>query len=246
MNFNLNKFFQSRRVPLLLSLLFISILPAYSRPGDKPVNRPYADLRRFNLGFSVGTHIQDLSFTHNGYISQDGAQWVAEVPDFSPGFCVNVLANLRLHKYASLRFSPGMYFGSKGITMLDHNSGSKVTQDVKSALLALPVDLKVNGDRMRNVRPYLTFGAMMTTDLGKKRHETLMFHPTDAFLTIGLGLDLYLPFFNLSPELKFCFGMSDILRHKRPDFEDAPNLMNMTNSLSKVKQNLVVLSFYFE
>lgn len=217
-----------------------------AKPGEKPVNRPYADQRRWHLGFSVGFNTQDLSFSHNGFVAPDGARWVAEVPEFSPGFCVNVLADIRLHRYASLRFSPGMYFGSKGITMLNHFDGTKTTQDVKSALLALPLDLKINGDRLRNVRPYLTLGTMMTSDLGKKRHETLMFNTSDAFLTVGLGLDLYLPFFNLSPELKFCFGLTDILRHRRPDLDDAPDLMNMTNSLKKVKQNIVVLSFYFE
>ncbi len=240
--------FRRYLITLLATILMMAaaIPHVAARPGEKPVNRPYADQRRWHLGFSVGIHTQDLSFTHNGYVASDGARWVAEVPEFSPGFCVNVLADIRLHKYASLRFSPGMYFGSKGITMLNHFDGTKTTQDVKSALLALPLDLKVNGDRLRNVRPYLTLGAMMTSDLGKKRHETLMFNTSDAFLTVGLGLDLYLPFFNLSPELKFCFGLTDILRHSRPDLEDAPDLMNMTNSLKKVKQNIVVLSFYFE
>ena len=69
---------------------------ASAKPGDKLLNRPYADLKRWHLGFSVGAHVQDLSFTHNGYVSPDGQKWVAEVPDFSPGFCVNVLADLRL------------------------------------------------------------------------------------------------------------------------------------------------------
>lgn len=63
---------------------------ASAKPGDKLLNRPYADLKRWHLGFSVGAHVQDLSFTHNGYVSPDGQKWVAEVPDFSPGFCVNV------------------------------------------------------------------------------------------------------------------------------------------------------------
>ena len=107
------KFLPLRLVFLLV--MIISVVPEIiAKPGDKILNRPYADLKPWHLGFSVGMHVQDLSFTHNGLMTDDGEKWVAEVPSFSPGFCVNVLASLRLHKYLDLRLTPGMYFGSKG------------------------------------------------------------------------------------------------------------------------------------
>lgn len=228
--------------------LAVSPLLLLAKPGDKPMNRPYADLKPWHLGFSVGAHFQDLSFTHNGLVTEEGERWVAEVPAFSPGFCVDVLAELRLHRWVSLRFSPGMYFGSKGIEMTDYNAEDSrvLRQNVKSALVALPLDVKISGDRMRNLRPYLTLGAMATFDIGKKRIETLMFNKGDFFLTAGLGIDFYLPFFKLDPEIKFCFGMTDVLRHRRPDLADDPQTMKMTASLSKVKQSMVVLTFHFE
>lgn len=234
------------RLSAALVMLFLCIPAAHARPGDKPVNRPYADQKLWHLGFSVGAHVQDLSFTHNGFVTPDGERWVAEVPSFSPGFCINVLADLRLHQYLNLRFSPGMYFGSKGVEMLEHNSGDTRRQDVKSSYVVLPLDLKISGDRMHNVRPYLTAGTMATFDISKKRTETLMFHAADLYLTVGLGLDLYLPFFKLDPEIKFCFGLTDILRHNRPDLAEDPETMKMTRSLSKVKSNMVVLTFNFE
>ncbi|MDE6399706.1 MAG: PorT family protein [Muribaculaceae bacterium] len=224
----------------------LAAFPASARPGDKIENRPYADLKRWHLGFSVGAHVQDLSFTHNGYLSEDGQRWVAEVPGFSPGFCVNVLADLRLHRYFNLRLSPGMYFGSKTVEMADYNSDLRATQDVKSAYVTVPIDLKVSGDRMRNARPYVTLGGMATFDVSKKRSEALMFNTADAYLCVGMGVDLYLPFFKLNPEIKFCFGLTDILRHDRPDLIDDPLTFRMTQSLSKVKSNMVVLTFNFE
>lgn len=68
----------------------------------------------------------------------------------------------------------------------------------------------------------------------------------DAFLTVGLGCDFYLPFFKLNPEIKFCFGLTDVLRHDRPDLVDDPQTMKITDSLKKVKNNMIVLTFYFE
>lgn len=73
-----------------------------------------------------------------------------------------------------------------------------------------------------------------------------MFNSTDAYLCVGMGVDFYLPFFKLNPEIKFCFGLTDILKHDRPDLTDDPDTFKMTQSLAKVKSNMVVISFYFE
>lgn len=250
------------RVLPLLILTAACALPAWGAPREKLNNRPYADLKRWHLGFSVGAHFQDLQFTHNGLVTPDGQRWVAEVPSFSPGFCVNVLADLRLHRYLNLRVSPGMYFGSKTVTMIDYNADQSAvtplpdddanympvnaTQDIKSAYVVVPIDLKISGDRLRNTRPYVTAGVMAAFDVSKKRSDWLMFNPGDFYLTVGLGCDFYLPFFKFIPEIKFCFGLSDILKHDRPDLDLDPHTFKMTQSLTKVKSNMVVINFYFE
>lgn len=250
----------TRHLLLILSLLLPVIAgwhPALARPGEKLLNRQYADMKKIHLGFSVGAHFQDLSLTHNGYISPDGQQWVAEVPAFSPGFCVNVLGDLRLHKYFNLRLTPGMYFGSKTVRMIDFNAPpgipgteegfpTDVSQDIKTAYVVVPLDIKISGDRQRNVRPYVTLGAMAAFDVSKKRSEYLNFNTADAYLTVGLGCDFYLPFFKFIPEIKFCFGLTDILKHSRPDLDENPQMYMMTQSLEKVKSNMVVINFYFE
>lgn len=224
----------------------LTALPLSAQRNDKIYNRPYADFKRIHLGFSIGTHFQDLKFTHTGIPSSTGETWYAEVPGYSPGFCVNVLADLRLHKYFNLRFSPGIYFGNKIVQMLSPDTDATEQQNVKSSYVVFPLDLKISGDRYRNTRPYVVAGAMGTLDVSKKRSEFLMFNSFDAYLTVGLGCDFYLPFFKLNPEIKFCFGLTDILKHNRPDLEDDPTTMKITEGLSKVKSNMIVLTFYFE
>ena len=202
----------------LLSLLLLVPADALGAPKnrnrrDKLLNRPYADMKRIHLGFSIGTHFQDLKFTHNGYTTPTGEQWFVEIPSYSPGFCVNVLADLRLHKYFNLRLSPGMYFGNKNVEMRDYVTGTSMTQNVKTPYLVVPLDLKFSGER---------------------------------YFSVGFGCDFYLPFFKLNPEIKFCFGLSDVLSHDRPDLDDNPEQMKITQSLKKVKSNMIVLTFYFE
>lgn len=231
---------------MVAAMVIVGVASVSAKPQDKLYNRPYADLKRWHLGFSVGTQVQDLEFVHNGFITPEGEQWYAEVPSFSPGFCVNVLADLRLHRWLNLRFSPGIYFGNKVATYRDFESGREKTQDIKSAYIVAPFDLKFSGDRLGDTRPYLTCGVMGALDIGKKRSDILRFNAADAYLTVGLGCDFYLPFFKLIPEIKFCFGLTDILKHKRPDLADDPESFKMTQSLDRVKSNMVVVTFYFE
>lgn len=154
-------------VAFIATALLVCTPPTQARPKNKVENRPYADQKRWHLGFSVGMGLQDLKFTHNGFTTPEGQQWAVDVPQWSPAINVTVLGDLRLHKYLNLRFSPGMSFGSKNVTMREHFSGETLRQDVKSVYVLLPLDLKISGDRWHNSRPYVTIGAMGCFDVGK-------------------------------------------------------------------------------
>lgn len=214
--------------------------------NDKVLNRPYADLRRWHLGFSLGVHEQDISITHNGFVTDNGEQWFLEQPSFSPGFCVNGLIDLRLNHLFNLRFTPGMYFGNRDITMREYNTGTELRQNVKSALVVLPLDVKFSGFRYRNSRPYITAGIMPTFNVTKQKGDYLRTKPMDFYLTTGFGCDFYLRYFKLIPEVKFCFGLTDIIDHDRPDLEDEPDKIKITKSIKKAISQMVVLTFYFE
>lgn len=220
---------------------------ACAQRNNRVMNRPYTDLRPWHLGFSVGLHTLDLQLTHSGYVTPDGESWFVEQPDFSPGFCVGGLVDFRLNEWFSLRVSPGIYFGNRSLVMRDYESGSVERQDIKSNQVVLPVDLKYASLRYRNVRPYLVGGVMGAFDVSKRHaRDLLQLNSADVLVSLGLGCDIYLPYFKLCPELKFCFGLTDMLRHDRPDLADDPDRYKFTQSLSKAVTRMVVLTFYFE
>ena len=117
-------------------LLAVSLTPCllYSQ-SEKLRNLPYIDQRRIHFGFMLGVHTQDIEFVHNGIVSEDGSQWVAEIPGFSPGFAVGLVGDYAFTENLSLRLTPSMYFGSKYIKMVDLNTGEKENQDIKSNYL---------------------------------------------------------------------------------------------------------------
>lgn len=217
-----------------------------ARFNDKIENRPYADLRRWHLGFSVGMATQDLRFAHNGFIAEDGSEWRLDQVNYAPGFSVSGLVDLRLNTYFSLRFSPGMMFGSRDIRMLDLTTGAEERQVIKSAYVNLPVDLKFAAQRVRNARPYVIGGVMPSFDVSKKRNDLLQLTTADCYLEIGFGCDFYLPYFKFIPEIKFCFGLADILNHDRPELADDPTRFQFTQSIKKATSKMICLTFYFE
>lgn len=235
------------RLIVVLAVAAAAVQPATARTfNDKILNRPYADSRRWHLGFSVGAFASDLRFTHNGFVTENGEEWRLDQPHYQPGLCVNGLVDLRLNDYFALRFSPGMYFGSRDIHMRETSSGATERQNIKSTLIVLPFDIKYSAMRLRNARPYMVAGVMPAFDVGKKRSDFLKLDSGDFFLSIGFGCDFYLPYFKLNPEIKFCLGLPDILQHERPDLADNPDKFKFTQSLAKATSKMIVLTFYFE
>lgn len=225
----------------------VAALPAGAQTlNDKLLNSPYADMRRFHLGFSVGVNTLGLSFHHNGFVTDDGQTWFMSQPSYSPGFCVNGLAEVRLNNYFSLRAQPGLWFGNRVVNFLDTSTGTRHDQNIKSAYLVLPVEVKFASMRMRNLRPYIIGGVIPAYDVGKKSSDFLKIKGSEFMVSIGFGCDFYLPYFKLIPELKFCFGLTDCIRHDRPDLVDDPLRTAVNASLKRATTQMVVLSFYFE
>ena len=235
-------------------LLMLGCESLHAQDNDMILNRPYADAKKMHYGFSVGVNFQNIAITNKGIITDDGEEWYAEVSANSPGFSVNVLADYRIAEHFNLRISPGLYFGNKVVKYLNHQASPewseqyryKQSQNIKSTYIVVPIDLKMSAKRYHNMRPYFTAGAMYTQDLAKDRSEQLKLKNGDVMLTVGMGCDFYMPFFKLCPEVKFCFGLKNVLDRNRPDLEDNIYMERFSQSVSKIKNNMVVVTFYFE
>ncbi len=212
-------------------------------------NRPYLDDRVWHYGFLVGVHVQDLAIMNNGlaYVNQEGGleYWYADVPEYTPGFSVGILGELKANEWLSVRLVPTMHFGDKKVVFKEQRSGKVTEQYLKSTLFSIPLDLKISALRFNNYRPYVVAGAAPTFDLTVKKGKELLVKPADLMLEIGMGLDLYYPFFKMIPELKFCFGLRDLFQQDRSDLKD-PSLLKYTNSVSGVRSRMITLTLYFE
>ena len=120
-------------------------------------------------------------------------------------------------------------------------------QRLESSFLEFPLLLKLKGDRLNNVRPYVIGGFNYRYDLAAKKDFDdekpvyIRIKKPDLYYELGAGLDFYLPYFKLSVELKMSNGLSDILVK-----EVSPKYPEYVNAIEKMKSQIWVLSFHFE
>ncbi len=229
----------------ILFIIIISLaITGVQAQVERVRNQPYADMKLYHLGFHVGIHTQDVILTHSG-VSTDGQIWYAEVPSFSPGFSVGVIGDMYLNPYLNLRVIPTIHFGDRTFEFREKNTGEEFKTNIRSNYVTLPINIKYSALRLNNYRPYLIAGVYGAIDIGRKKGNPLLMKGVDYGVEFGFGCDIYLPFFKLCPELKFCFGLSDILEKDRSDLIDK-ELMKYTNAFSKATSRLIVLTFNFE
>jgi hypothetical protein len=211
----------------------------------KVQNKPYIDFRRLHYGFFIGMHAQDMEFVNNGFVTEDGETWYADIADYNPGFSVGVLADLRLNTYMALRVIPTMHFGQNLVRFREQQSGETSKQSVKTTYIAVPVHVKFAAERFNNYRPYFTAGVSPMWNLTVKKQQQLLLKKFDFMIEVGVGCDFYLPFFKLIPELKFSFSPLNVLKKERNDLLDA-NYLKFTQSVDEVTSKMITLSLYFE
>lgn len=225
----------------------------------KVQNKPYTDLRPLHLGILVGMNLQDIELENVGpqsILQEDGTMKtqtiVCDDDKWNAGFSVGVLADLRLSQHLNLRFTPTMHFGAKHLTFYNmteltaEGRLTELTQDMKTTYMSFPVDLKFSAERWNNYRPYIIAGVNQLVNLTSKNQDYLQLKRVDTMIEVGLGCDLYLPFFKLIPELKFCYSLTNAIDWRHADELQDTNKRMYANAVKSGQTKMIVLTFYFE
>lgn len=229
----------------IICLCFCVFSLRVSAQSRKLQNQPYADQKVFHFGFTLGLHTQDLILTQSGFKNDNNEVWFAEIPSYSPGFTVGIISDLYLNKYMNLRAIPSLCLGAKSFTFREQSTGEEHQTSIKNNYISLPIQVKVTGGRVNNYRPYVVAGSFVNLELASKKGAAVLLKPLDYGWEIGLGCDFYLPLFKLSPELKFGFGLKNILETRRTDITDN-EIKKYATSLSEATSRWITLSFNFE
>jgi hypothetical protein len=220
------------------------------------------DDKRLHFGFTLGINTTDFVISHYTVMGDNpkfspevvdkaaitsNTQVRADVAKLTPGFTVGIVTNLRVSESFDLRFLPGMSFGERKLTynipIAETYSNGKGYYSIKSTFLDFPLLLKYKSRKMNNQRPYIIGGGAIRVDISKSGQEDLVrLKPFDTYIETGIGWDSYLQFFRLSTELKFSFGLNNIL--DTGPKSTVPQVYS--SAFTRVASNVFTLCFHFE
>jgi hypothetical protein len=163
-----------------------------------------------------------------------------------PGFNLQIISNLRVGDYFDLRFLPGFSFVERNIDYdyLSKNKPDRVNK-IESVLVELPFQVRYKSAPYRDKRAFVMAGIKYSYDIQSKsrsRQSSTIprISPTDYQAEVGVGLQMFFPYFIFSPEIKFSHGLGNILI-----YSPASDLRGATN-IEKLMSRTFTVSLHFE
>jgi len=246
---NLNVFMLTRR-GIFSVLLMAGLMMAGGRASAQLrdyLNLPDHDSKKYYLGIGFlydNSHFQVSA--HPKFLASDSVLYVN--PLNSGGFGVSGMFTFHLANHFEFRFAfPEFIFSSNSISYhISHPPTGEqqlATKQVQSLLLGFPAQLKFLSDRIGNFRVYMMGGINYRYDLAsnssaRKAENLVKLTSSDLSVEAGVGFQIYMPVFILSPELKFSQGIKNV--HSRD-----PNLQ-YSNVIDKIKTRQIIFSLIFE
>jgi len=205
-------------------------------------NRENFDKQQLTFGFYMGLNAYDYKFDYNEITDEIATKRTV-------GFNVGVVSDLRINEYLNLRFEPGVAFVRRDLNFTDPSftSPEQLIREVNSTYVHLPVLLKVSTKRLNNWKPFVIGGVSYSHNLSSNEdnpddNSAGQFRQKTGVLNyeMGVGVDIYLPYFKFTPSLRGVFAITDeLVRDVDPD---SP----YTGSVDSMLSRGIFLNFTFQ
>jgi len=233
-----------KKIIATLGILFCAVSSLHAQ---REIYRSYRDDLPYYFGLTLGYNTSYLHHTKSAnFLASDSIMYVNPVA--SGGITMGLLATLKINDHIELRANPQLIIGgSKYIdyTLKSVKPGEQTQhqQILPSTLVSLPAHFKLNSDRIDNFRLYILGGVKFDFDLSsnstsRNADDLVKLNAADFGLEAGLGVNFYLPFVTVSPEIKFSYGITNL--HK------LDNGLKYSNVLDKLRSRMIVFSIHLE
>ena len=225
--------------------IFILFLPTFLFAQRKvPKNLPKYDEVKLHFGMALGGNSMRATI-HNSadFYQLDSVYSVECIPQ--SGLNINIVSNLNINKYFSLRFLPGLNFGQRNMEYIYYTGVKfrKHTMQITSTYLDFPILFQVKTARLNNFRMYGIGGWSYKWDLAAQRKLSdeegpkIKFTPQVYSYEIGAGMDFFLQYFKFAIEMKFVVGINNVLVYDNSQF---------TTSMERLTPKMFSISLLFE
>ncbi len=161
-----------------------------------------------------------------------------------PGFNLNLIGNLKLGKYFDFRFTPGFNFAERNLNYTQSTQRrAQIQEKVEAVFIELPFYFRYKSAPYRDKRLFLIAGMKYSFDVAsesrtRQAEELVRISPHDFAVEYGAGIQIFFPFFILSPEFKISHGIGNTLLFN-------PTLPQSV-ILDKVTTRTFTISFHIE
>ncbi len=231
---------------LLITAIIITSTFLSNAQLERAKNLPKYDFQSIHFGMALGANVMDFTI-HNSssFFLLDSVYSVENVPKV--GFNINIVSNLNLHKYWSLRFMPGLLFGQRNMEYIIYDPKDdvfeKTLMKIESTFLDFPLLIKYKSQRLNNFRPYLIGGGSVMYDLAAQKRvdntygAMIKLKPYNYNYELGFGTDFFLQYFKFAMEIKFVVGINNILISDNTQY---------TTAIERMNSKMIIFSFLFE
>ena len=199
-------------------------------------NLPKYDKQWYHFGFTLGLMNTNLKIDYQQNSSLRNISAIS-----TPGFNVGIICDLKILKNLNLRFIPSLTFTQRDINFTSFEN-IEIIKSTESSNLDLPILLKYRSLRYKNMRPYFLLGSRFTYDMASKKEvddiNLFKLDEIDYGIEFGFGIDIYLPYFKLAPEIKYFYGFNDLLQLN--------NVELITSNIEALYSRTILFSLTFE
>ena len=234
-----------RFLKLCIIACFLPLASLLAQPNtEKGLNLPHFYGKKIHFGFCLGFDVANFQVHSipNSQLYKNFVDTILYPGDTlnlksiqsqpNSGFHLGIICDTRLHKYVRLRFLPTLVFTSHNI--LYNFTGTRnftVNRKSESSYVMLPLNIKLQSKRLKNMSVYVMGGGRYCIDLasGKKdraSNEAIRLKSNDLYYEAGAGVDFYLPYFKFSVEGKIINGLNNILIKDGTEFTKPINTLN--------------------
>tara|TARA_Y100000589_G_scaffold177056_1_gene167873 strand:+ start:27668 stop:28357 length:690 start_codon:yes stop_codon:yes gene_type:complete len=208
-------------------LLWLISLKLLISQEQKPLNNPIYDKQAYHFGFTLGLSNTKFQIVHSELFSTQN-NFDQILSQHEPGFNVGIIMDLKINKNINLRVTPSFNFSDQKIDFKKNNiTNSQPKSNSEVSNFELPLYLKYRSDRINNGRAYLLFGGNFMLNMSSVEKlqvvDNLKFKTTNYSIDVGFGIDLYFTYFKFSPEIKYCYGLRNMLVSKENSFSQSIN-----------------------
>jgi hypothetical protein len=137
----------------------------------------------------------------------------------NPGFNVGLIGGWNFHKNMSLRIEPGLSSNTKVLSFTNIPGGERDSiREIGATYLHFPILLKLQTNRLGNLRPYVVGGVSYDYNFSSNENNPddnssgeFRMKTHNFGYEIGLGVDIYLPYFIFSPSIRGTFAINNEL-----------------------------------